>query len=403
MKTFRLVLLILMLWPRPGHAGAPAHSGTLATADSAETAYTNPAGMVRIDEETRTFGAVIGKGFNDFEIDKSNTTVGGGNPDSNNLPVGIPAFYWVRPLSDDWRFGFSVNIPSGFGSDYGDDWAGRYYTDSFSLVYVGMTPSIAYRINDQWSVGGALNATYSYSKTKTRINNPEPGQPDGKLEYDADSLGITGTLSVLYQLSDRTRFGLAYTGETTSDLEGDLKLRGLGPTLESAIGGLDGADLDVDNVLPQRLSLGSYHELEDGRYITFGATWIDFSEFGTGAVSLEGTRVAEPEGVYDDIWAVTVGAGFPVDDRTTYRVGAFFVSQMVDDDKRPLSMRLDQMVGIGAGVQRVLEDAVIDFNLNLYHLGDAPVDTGTDSPVRGRVVGESKSPYAISVDFAYHW
>jgi long-subunit fatty acid transport protein len=55
--VLRLALLTLLLLPGLGHAGAPAHSGSLATADSAETAYNNPAGMVRLTEETRTVGA----------------------------------------------------------------------------------------------------------------------------------------------------------------------------------------------------------------------------------------------------------------------------------------------------------------------------------------------------------
>jgi long-chain fatty acid transport protein len=217
----------------------------------------------------------------------------------------------VRPLSEDWRVGFSVNVPSGFGSDYGDDWAGRYYTDSFSLVYVGATPSVAYRINDQWSLGGALNITYSYSKSKSRINNPEPGLGDGKLEYEGDSVGVTGSLSLLYQWTERTRIGLAYTGETSSDTEGELELSRLGPILEGTIGRLDGADLDVENILPQRLSVGGYHEWGDGRYFTFGATWIDFSEFGTGDVEIEGDTVAEPDAIFADASQVRASTPMP--------------------------------------------------------------------------------------------
>ncbi len=402
MKAPCLALLILFVFPGVPRAGAPAHSGSVAMADTAETSYSNPAGMVRLTEETGTLRVVIGKGLAEFDVDKSHTSTSGGNPDRNDWPVAIPSFHWVRPLSEDWRFGFSVNVPSGFGSDYGDDWAGRYYTDSFSLVYIGVTPSVAYRIDEQWSVGAALNVTYSYSKTKARINNPEPGQADGKLEYEADSIGLTATLSLLYQWTERTRIGLTYTGETSSDLEGDLKLRGLGPILGATIGRLDGVDLDVENILPQRLSVGGYHELDDGRYFTFGATWVDFSEFGTGDVEIEGMTVAEPAGIYDDIWAFSVGAGFPVDAKTTYRVGALYVSQAVDDDKRTLALRLDRVIAIGAGVERVFERGVLDLNINVYLIGDAPVDTGT-SLLRGRVVGESKNPYAFAIDLAWHW
>jgi long-chain fatty acid transport protein len=158
----------------------------------------------------------------------------------------------------------------------------------------------------------------------------------------------------------------------------------------------------VENILPQRLSVGGYHEWSNGRYFTFGATWIDFSEFGTGDVEIEGNTVAEPDAIFKDLWILSVGAGFPVNAQTTYRFGAVYLSQAVNDHKRTLALRLDRVIGIGAGLQRVFSSGVLDCNINLYLLGDAPVDTGP-APLRGRVSGESQHPYALAIDLAWHW
>jgi long-chain fatty acid transport protein len=80
-----------------------------------------------------------------------------------------------------------------------------------------------------------------------------------------------------------------------------------------------------------------------------------------------------------------------------------YLSKAVDDDKRTLALRLDRIWAVGVGISRQLDDSRLDLNLNVYNLGDAPVDTGTGNPMRGRVVGESSSPYAISIDIAWHW
>jgi long-chain fatty acid transport protein len=40
--------------------------------------------------------------------------------------------------------------------------------------------------------------------------------------------------------------------------------------------------------------------------------------------------------------------------------------------------------------------------VSFYDTGEAPVDTGFD-PLRGRVVGKSEDPYAISFDLTWHW
>jgi len=386
----------------PLEASSPAHTGLFAAADTAETAYSNPAGMVRLEETTKTLQGIVAYSFMEFEVDESRTSVTGGDPDSDNTLIVIPAFYYVKPFWENWRFGFSVNVPSGFGSDYGKEWAGRYYTDSYSLVYVGFTPSIAYRIDEHWSVGASLNMTYTYSEANARINNPDVSW-DGKLQYDADAIGVTAALSLLYQFNDHTRIGLSYTGETSTDLEGDLELSRLGPLLGGTIGRLDGVKIKVDNILPQRFQAGLYHEFESGRYVTADGLWIDFSEFGTGDISVEGSTVVSPEGIYNDLWGITLGMGFPRDALTTWKVGIMYLSKAVDDDKRTLALRLDRIWALGVGVSKQLDDSRLDLNLNVYDLGDAAVDTGAGSPMRGRVVGESSSPYAVSVDIAWHW
>ena len=82
---------------------------------------------------------------------------------------------------------------------------------------------------------------------------------------------------------------------------------------------------------PQRLQVGLYHEFDSGRYVTVDGLWVDFSEFGTGDITVENNAVVAPEGIYDDIWGITLGLGFPQDDRTTWKVGLMYVSEAVDD------------------------------------------------------------------------
>lgn len=395
-------LSILLFMALPAAASDPANTGRTALADSAETAYSNPAGMVRMEKTTKTVQGILAYGLIEFDVDESKTTVDGGNPDSDHTPIVIPAFYYVKPVNDEWYLGFSMNIPSGFGSDYGSSWAGRYFTDSFTLVYVGMTPSVAYKFNEHLSLGASLNATYTYSESEARINNPGPGQPDGKFQYDGDDLGFTGTVSMMYQWNSKTRMGMSYTGETDTDVEGDLRLKGLGPILDATIGDLDGSTIKVKTVLPQKFSVGIYHELESGKYVTADALWIDFSEFGTGKISIENNGVFKPEGIYKDIYGLTLGIGIPMDSDTTIKFGAMYFSEAVSDSKRTLSLRLDRIIGVGTGISQKFKGYTLDTNFNIYNMGDASVDTGNNL-LRGRVAGESDTPWGLSFDIALHW
>lgn len=397
---------LVVLAAAPVLAGGPALSGISAQADSAETAVSNPAGMSRLAEPSYTVRVAVGEGLGEFEVDDERTTAGGGNPESDFSPVVVPLFFYVRPLNERWHAGLSLTVPTGFGADYGSEWAGRYYSDYYTLVYVALTPALSYRVNDALSLGIAVNVNYTLSETKVNFNNLGASAADGRLETELDGVGASFSLSVLWEVDARTRYGLIYTSEAQADLEGDLKFRKLSPLLEQTLRqkGVLESDIEVENTLPQRVIGGVYHELESGAYLTADAMWMQFSEFGTSSVSLNGDTLEVDEGgSFQDFWGASLGWGFPACGRLRWSVGAFYVSAPTDDDERSLALALDRMWGVGGGVSIARpKGRSVDLNLNLVDYGKAPVDTG-ESAWRGRVVGETDNPYAVMLDGAYHF
>lgn len=392
--------------PMAAFAGAPGFAGIAAEADSAETAASNPAGMARLGESAATVQVMAAHGFGKFEVDEGRTTINGGDPDDDNAPVVIPFGYYVKQLADErWHVGISLTVPNGFGADYGSDWAGRYYSDYYSLVYVMLAPAVSFRVDDQWSLGASLGINYVASESKVAFNNLTPGMGDGRIEADVDGVGFSLTLSALYEFDKQTRVGIVYTSQSVTDLEGDLKFRNLGPVVQSALqqaGKLD-SDVEITNRLPQRIVAGIYHQMDSGNYYTADVAWMEFSKFGTTSIAWDGTDLRyDDDGTYNNIWALTIGAGFPMG-KYTWKAGVFYLSSPVDDDKRTLAMALDRIIGIGGGVSFPLEGTrYVDLNLNLLDLGEAPVDTGP-SATRGRVVGETDQPYVLMIDASYHF
>lgn len=396
--------VLLCVSALPVTAGSAGFSGIAASADSAETASNNPAGMSRLPESTSTVSLILGSSLGSFEVDQEQTTTSGGDPDDEFSPVLVPQAYYVRPLTDSLHAGISLTIPSGFGSEYGSDWAGRYYTDSYSLVYVAVTPALSWRVNDQWSVGAAVGINYISSESEVAINTLGPGASDGRLEADLDGVGTNFSLSVLWQMTEKTRFGLVYTSESKTEIDGELKFRNEGPVLGGLLDrGILSDEIEVEQVMPQRIVGGVYHELDSGAFITADIAWVEFSQFGPAWVSLDGDEIELSDGGYDNLWAGTLGYGFPVADGLRYTIDAFYVQAPISDSKRTLALALDRIWGIGAGVQVDRGNGrSFDLNLHLVDFGESPVDTGP-SATRGRVVGETEDPYALVLSGAYHF
>lgn len=143
------------------------------------------------------------------------------------------------------------------------------------------------------------------------------------------------------------------------------------------------------------------HEFENGWSATFDAIWVEFSRFGLTEITVNDQDLEETDMNFNDFWIFTAGLGFPITPRFEGRIGAMYLEQPVDDDDRTFSFALDEVWGVGVGVnyERANKDR-IDLNLTLLNTGEAPVDTGFDGGLnaQGRVVGENDSPYAVALE-----
>jgi long-chain fatty acid transport protein len=74
-------------------------------------------------------------------------------------------------------------------------------------------PSIAYRVNDEFSVGADVVAMNGYLKFVSAFNNAVPGMADGQLQMRATNWGWGGNVGVLYEPPPGTRLGLTCNSE----------------------------------------------------------------------------------------------------------------------------------------------------------------------------------------------
>ena len=381
----------------------PALTGLVGEADDASSVFSAPAAMSRLEGTHTTAQGMYVVSFSDFKVDENKTNIDGGDPESDNDPIIIPSFYHVRQLNDKWHVGASLSVPTGFGSDYGPKWAGRYQTVDYSLVYIALTPAVSYRYNDKLSFGLSTGINYTQSTSEVKI--PQPlGAGDGKITSDLDGVGVNVTLSLFYEFSEKTRGGISWTSDSEADLDGTVKLRDLGPILGEVVErrGIRNIHTEVTNTLPQRVLGGVYHELDSGSFVTLDALWMKFSDFTVENIVLNGedVNVTTPE-IYDDFWAVTSGFGIPVSERLTYKFGAMYMSQPVNDEDRTFAIRIDSMWAVGAGISYELDnDRKLEANITLLNVGEAPVDI--DGRV-GRVAGENQDPYAMMLELTYHF
>ena len=107
---------------------------------------------------------------------------------------------------------------------------------------------------------------------------------------------------------------------------------------------------------------------------------------------------------YDDIWTISTGYSFPVTDRVMITVAGIYVSDMVDDDNRQLSLRLDDAWGVGAGIEwRWSDNWLLDASVSYTEMGDSPLTTDDIEAIGGPVSGRFTDREFWILQFGVEW
>ena len=368
--------------------GTPGSLGTAGAANptntfGADSAWTNPAGMTGLDEETIYSGIQVVAPKVEFDVKSAEFVAsgrslagdGGGNA---GVVAPVPSFFYVKPISDRIRLGLSTVAPIGGGLDFGSNFVGRYAIKEVSMSALGITPSVGYKVNENLSIGAGVSFLYTVLDQEIALR--QPGESDGLVKFEEfDDWGYQGILSLTYKLSDRALFGAVYRTEANVDLEGDINVENV--LLPQDI--KKSASLSWDN--PQWLDLGLRYNVNDRSMLFLSAGWQEWSAFSENAFALSDVQVVTLDRNWDDTWYTGIALAHGIDDSTVVSLGISYESSPVDDENRTFDFPVDEMWKLSASYG--WESGKFGFGLGatLYLLGDAPIDQTSQGV---RVAGE---------------
>jgi len=335
-----------------------AYAGAAAYTPDASTVYFNPAGMMKLDQDQIAGALHLISPDASFTNDGSSAAAilgpappgGLGGPlsgpnDDGGANAVVPNFYWVKTINDEMKFGLGVNAPFGLETSYSDAWVGRYHGVLSDLRTVNINPSLAYRLNEQLSIGGGLNimlgevdlsnmvdfgaiciAAASPAACLGPIGAPPQGA-DGSAEFSADNFDSISTgwnLGLMYQISQQTSLGMAYRSEIEMKVKGEVKFDvPVQMTPVFAGSGLfedGGISAQVD--LPASFSFSVAHNVNKFTWLA-DATWTGWSSFKELKIVYD--NPAQSPSVTTEDWNDTmrysVGLDYQYSDQWVLRTG----------------------------------------------------------------------------------
>jgi len=308
-----------------------AFSGEAAVADNASVLARNPAAMTLFKTAELSGGLTIV----DPNIEVRDNDFGQTAKDVAPLAL-VPAGYYIHPVNDRFAVGLALFTSYGVATEYPADFNAGSAAGETSLITLNFNPNIAYRINENFSIGGGVSLVYGDAELTRFLGSLATvagGEPsDQSMKMEGDTTGWGWNIGALYEINDNHRFGLSYRSQVDLDFEGDFTdYTGLiTGTANNTVPG------DLSVVLPAIAEFSGYHALNNQWAVHYSIQWIQYSKFeelrGTGDQCNPGYNGQAgvcllKEEDYDDNSRYSIGTTYTLNPEWTLRAGFAFDEQ----------------------------------------------------------------------------
>nr|WP_259640083.1 outer membrane protein transport protein [Pseudomonas syringae group genomosp. 3] len=381
------------------------NAGAAARAQGPSTIASNPAGISYLDGTQISTGAQLIYGKVKFDAD-ANTNVPGGNGGNAITPTPGGSFFVSHRIDDHWSAGFGAYGDFGLALDYKNDWAGRYFSQYGSIAGLSMVPTIAYKFDEQWSVGIGVKAMYAMLHTEAAIDRSPLGlteRADGQYKYKDSDWGAGANIGVIYSPQAGTRIGLTYTSAIDLHFEDRLKVSGAGVLL----GRTNDTNLGLDVRVPQTATLSLFQQLDSKWALLATVNWQDWSRFGDITADVDTSRAGSVssavEAHYKDTYQLAVGTQYQATPKLLWNAGLAYDTSAVSSSNRTVSNPMSAQWRLGTGVTYAVDKGT-DLNLSwdMVWMGDLSVDQ-SKSLSGDRTSGEFSNAWLQTVSGNMTW
>jgi long-chain fatty acid transport protein len=377
-------------------------SGGAASAEDASTIFFNPAGMTRLKGRQVVMGGHLISPSSKFSGSATTNpllggaSISGGDGGDAGAGAFVPSLYYAYEFSERVWAGVGIGAPFGLATEYDSDWAGRYHAIKSEVTTININPSLAYKVNDQLSLGAGVNIMRAAAELSNAVDysaaclssltpatcaglglaTPGSATTDGTVVVEGDDWDYGFNFGLLYELNQQTRIGAAYRSEVKQTLEGTVDF-----TSPSGITAFDAALADGDATasvdLPASLSVSLVTSVAPKWELMADVTWTQWSSFKELRIKLDESpyETVQPEN-WEDTYKFSLGFNYRHNDQWTWRGGiAYDQTPIPSDEYRTPRIPGNDRKWLAAGLTYAASPAMsIDFALAHLFVSDTAID-----------------------------
>lgn len=367
-----------------------AYAGPGSAAEDASTNFGNAAGLTRLRGEQVVVGGLINLPDTSLKV-QSATSAGTGaalgsgttRPRNNSF---IPAFHYSNRINEQWATGVSVVTTFGSKTNYKEQSIARYIATRSEMMTINVGPSLAYRVNEGFSIGGGLDALYVSTVLKSRLNTTGiQADLDGFTQSTASRMGLGYHIGGLQTLSEKTRFGLHYRSKI------DVNAQGINQTQLNANAPVTTQNVKGRLIFPESVTLSGHHDLNEKWAVMGDIQWTHWSRFKNLILNFEST----PSQLimlqnYKNSYRTAVGGSYQYDEKWRFKFGGSYEQRSTNDIGRSIYIPDQSQIVSAVGVQyRLTKKMALDLGYAHIFYKKATINTQPPTVVGGPPAAQS--------------
>ncbi len=204
-----------------------------------------------------------------------------------------PHFYLSYQATDLVWFGLGIFSPFGLGTEFDQNWPGRYNSYEAVIETININPTIAFKLNDQVSFAAGFDIMYFDLTLKRKIpgglliNRPGDASFDVDRSLEGDSVGYGFNFGIHYNACDWMKLGMSYRTQVKQSVSGTATFT-KSPKFAAIPGSanyFNTTSASGDITLPDELFLGAaFYPIKD-LSLEVDAIWTRWSTYNELAIS----------------------------------------------------------------------------------------------------------------------
>jgi len=334
-----------------GHTGVALKLG-------AENMYFNPAGMAYMDKTLDLTGSFTGT------MPNATATVDGKEYETDNgvsTPISVNAAFSIYPRL---KGGISFYTPYGSANKWTDNWPAAVLSQNVSLKVFTIQPTLAWAINDKFSIGAGLMMTWGNVDLNKGLVTPGttdkainalkdlgqlPSATPGFGDTTPASVNLKGTSEIavgfnvgaMYNINDQWTVGASYRSKMGMKVKaGDAHVKYANATAQGILGEsldlINEANFSAEMPCPWVLSLGTSYKPIEKLTLAFDARLTGWKAYKTLDIEFLSDQLSGYNQYivknYKNSWCFSLGGEYALTERMDLRAGLMVDTSPIDDN-----------------------------------------------------------------------